>query len=59
MNMSKNILLYFSIFFKLSKLSQLDRPHVVARLLAYFVRNGSFYVAQPYLYWHNVLRKTV
>ena len=37
------------------KLSQLDRPHVAARELAYFFRNGALYVAQPCLQWYNVL----
>ncbi len=39
-----------------TELSQLDRPHVVARLLAYFFRNGALYVAQPYSAWYRVRR---
>ena len=32
--------------------SQLDRPHVDARKLAHFGRNGTFVVAQPCLQWY-------
>ena len=38
-----------------SKLRQLDHPHVVARELARFFRNGAFAVAQPYFHWYKVL----